>query len=364
MNRGSLSQGERLKIRLIADGVHIDPSAARELSQGGRVPLSIHEYATTGGVTLVLDGGLYLNAPFDEWWCDRATSSLHFDTSRGYFLRHYEGETPVEVLPLPSYLETTDDQGRHVRDTAMSHADRVRLSPIDGCAYTCRFCDLAGKPYTLRPPEQLLASLAVAVEDTALPVRHVLMSGGTPGRKHHSHFDAAVAAVAAASPLPLDVMVTPREDASYIDRYVENGVHGFALNLEVFDDQVARKVIPEKHRLGQEVFAHNLARAVAATGGEGRVRSLILAGLEDLQSTLQGVELIAGLGADPVLSPFRPSERTALHRVEPPPVDFLERLYLEAREIVERYGVKLGPRCIPCQHNTLTFPDGAGYYFS
>lgn len=364
MNRVSLSEGERLKIRLVAEGVHVDESAVQELSQGGRIPLSIHEYATTGGVTLVLDGGLYLNAPFDEWWCDRATSSLHYDASRGYILRYSEGETPVTVLPLPGYLEATDNRGRLVRDSAMSHADRVRLSPIDGCAYTCQFCDLAGKQYTLRPAEQLLVSLAVAVEDTKLPVRHVLISGGTPGRKHQPYFDDAVLTVAAASTLPLDVMLTPRADTSYIDRYVENGVHGFALNLEVFDDELARKVIPEKHRLGKEVFANNLARAVEATGGEGRVRSLILAGLEDLQSTLQGVELIAGLGADPVLSPFRPSAGTALHRVEPPGVDFLERVYLEAKEIVERHGVELGPRCIPCQHNTLTFPVGAGYYFS
>ena len=124
-------------------------------------------------------------------------------------------------------------------------------------------------------------------------------------------------------------------------------------------------MIPEKQRLGKKVFAENLERAVAATGGEGRVRSLILIGLEDLETTLEGVEFIASLGADPVLSPFRPSQGTALHRQAPPRSDFLERVYLEAREIAVRHGVKLGPRCIPCQHNTLTFPDdGASYYFS
>ena len=38
---------------------------------------------------------------------------------------------------------------------------------------------------------------------------------------------------------------------------------------------------------------------------------------------------------------------------------------LSTANIVERYGVKLGPRCIPCQHNTLTFPDDSGaYYYS
>jgi len=362
---GELSEAERLKIQLMAEGLRVDPSAEQELSQGGRVPLTIHEYATTGGVTLVLGDRLYLNAPFDEWWCEQATASLHFDRSREcYFIRYSGGELPVTALPLPGYLESRDDQGRLVRDTAMSHTDRVRLSPVDGCAYTCRFCDLADKKYTLRPVDQLLASLDVAASDTMLPVRHVLISGGTPGRRHEPHYDDAVLAVTAASSLQVDVMLTPRADASYIDRYVASGVHGFALNIEVFDDKVAARVIPEKQRLGKDVFARNIERAVEATGGGGRVRSLILIGLEDLETTLEGVEFIAALGADPVLSPFRPAQGTALHRHAPPPADFLERLYLEAREIAARHGVKLGPRCIPCQHNTLTFPDDASYYFS
>jgi hypothetical protein len=92
---------------------------------------------------------------------------------------------------------------------------------------------------------------------------------------------------------------------------------------------------------------------------------LIIVGLEEPETTLGGVELIASLGADPVLSPFRPAQGTALERQEPPSPASLERVYFEALDIAERYGVKLGPRCIPCQHNTITFPDDSGsYYFS
>jgi hypothetical protein len=48
-----------------------------------------------------------------------------------------------------------------------------------------------------------------------------------------------------------------------------------------------------------------------------------------------------------------------------PSADLLERIYLTSLEIISRYPVKLGPRCIPCQHNTLTFPDGSSdYYYS
>ena len=34
-----------------------------------------------------------------------------------------------------------------------------------------------------------------------------------------------------------------------------------------------------------------------------------------------------------------------------------------AMEIVDLHGGALGPRCIPCMHNTLTFPDRSEHYF-
>jgi len=67
------------------------------------------------------------------------------------------------------------------------------------------------------------------------------------------------------------------------------------------------------------------------------------------------------MGCEPVLSPFRPSRGTALvNHVTPEPA-LLSDVLDGAREIVARQGISLGPECIPCQHNTLTFPwDRAG----
>ncbi len=96
------------------------------------------------------------------------------------------------------------------------------------------------------------------------------------------------------------------------------------------------------------------------TGGAGRVRSLLLVGLEPARSTLDAVDFIAALGADPVLSPFRPAEGTELARVRPSSASLMEDVHAEAHSIAQRHAVRLGPRCIPCMHNTVTFPDGDG----
>ena len=143
------------------------------------------------------------------------------------------------------------------------------------------------------------------------------------------------------------------------------GAEGFAINIEVFGEERAAEIIRRKRRHGLGLLSASIEHAVRLTGGKGRVRSLVVAGLEPIEVTLAAVKFIADLGADPVISPFRPAPGTKLSKQPPPSIEFLERLYLEAHAITERIGVKLGPRCIPCQHNTLTFPDHSGaYYFS
>ena len=357
---------QRIKISIFARGIRIDRAAEARLTEGGRVPLTLHEYATTGGVTFILPGDVYVNAPFDEWYCTDPEAVLAYDSSTdGLVVRFESEEVPVEAVPLPGYLEMRDGQGRLVTDVAMSHCDRVRLSPIGGCAFDCAFCDMAGAPYALHSADQLIAALDVVSRDERLRVRHILISGGTPASKDFEYYDRTCAAIVAASSLPVDVMLAPRADSGWLERLVSAGTQGLAINLEVYGADLAAGLIRQKHRRNQEVLAASIERAVALTGGGGRVRSLIVAGLEPLDVTISAVQFLAGLGCDPVLSPFRPARGTRLSTLAPPSVDFLERLFLEASAVTERLAVKLGPRCIPCQHNTLAFPDGSSaYYFS
>lgn len=365
MTQATSALARAIKTSCFSRGVRVTPRAEEVLTHGGKVPLSIHEYATTGGVTFVMDGRVFVNAPFDEPFCADAEVALDVgEDGEGFEVSYGRERLPVEVLPLPGYLGVLGEDGRPVSDVVMSHADRARVSPVGGCSFSCGFCDLAGKRYSRRPAASLLHALRVAMDDKNLPVRHVLVSGGTPLPGDQAWFEESCASVARGARVPVDVMMTPRADLSFVDALVDAGVHGFAINLEVYGEGPSRSYAPQKAKLGHGIFGAAIARAVERTGGRGRVRSLLIAGLEPASSTLEGVEFLARLGCDPALSPFRPARGTALSHLPPPTAGFLDDLYARARDVAESYGVKLGPRCIPCQHNTLTFPDGAGYHFS
>ncbi len=367
MGSNELTDPQSLKISLLCRGISVSPAAEAALTGDGTTPMSVHEYPTTGGLTLVLEDDTYVNAPFDEPIKQAPEATLLFAQQeqppfRVLFSRQ---EFPARVLPLPGFLSARDSRGRPVTEAVFSHADRARLSPIGGCHNNCDFCDSPLRNYELRPAEQLVEALSIAAMDTALPVHHVVISGGTARQSDYGYFGEVCQSILRNARMPVDVMMSAQLGTDLIDQLCSWGAYGFSINMELYDEEVARRIAPQKRGSGLQEFRASVERAVQNTGGSGRVRSLLLVGLEPEEQTLKGVEFLAELGCDPVLSPFRPAPGTPLASQPGPSYELLESVYLRSLDIVDRYGVKLGPRCIPCMHNTLNFPDRSGaYYYS
>lgn len=345
---------EMVKTSALASGLRASEAALAMV--GGVSAVTVHEYATTGGIPLRI-GDLYMNVPFEEDFTAEADVMLDAEDDVLWLAHGGHRERVDEVFPLPGYIGIVHPAGFRVDDLVFSHMDRARLSPIVGCAYNCAFCDLPGR-ITLRPLDQLLAAAGVAMADTVLPVRHLLISGGSPGPRDQGRFiDTVHGLVAALSPtVDVDVMMSSAEyTPEMVRRLVAAGVHGFALNIELFSDPASTVHVRAKHRRSRPHFDETVSTAVRLLG-PGRVRSLIIPGLEPAEETVAGVEHIASLGADPVLSPFRPAAGTKLSAHRPVSAALLREVLEASREAVARHGVALGPRCTPCQHNTLTFP--------
>lgn len=359
---------ERLKVELMTHGMAVSASAAEALSGFGREkPLTLADYASTSGIALELEGGIWVNAPIHEHnpnFVDQTDHILEYDDGT-YFIRSGEAEVAASPVPVPDYHdEVHPETGRLYTDYAITHTDRVRISPVQGCRFVCTFCDLPyDKRYEKMSTEGLVASIGRALEDQALRAHHVLISGGVPRDEDWPWLREVYRAVPAAFPgVPVDVMMVPVPGQLVARDLHEAGIHGVSINLEMFDAERSRKIMHHKWKLGHDVWFDFIDQAVKYFG-PGNVRSVIMVGLEPLETTLAGIRALAERGCEPVLSPFRPDPATPLRNHPPPSVEELEELYQRAEEIVDAAGVKLGPRCIPCMHNTLTFPDGSNDYY-
>src|SRR5262249_15173500 len=133
---------------------------------------------------------------------------------------------------------------------------------------------------------------------------------------------------------------------------------------ELYDVERAAVIMRQKNRQGLDHYLGFIEQATAILG-TGKVRSMLMVGLESIESTLAGVKAIVERGGVPVLSPFRPDPATPLRNLPPPSAGYLEEVYLRANEVARDAGTYLGPTCLPCTHNTLTFsgshPEGLSY---
>jgi hypothetical protein len=366
----NLSRLAKLKLEIWSRGIQVSADARSQLSRQGRNPVTLADYASTSGIPLRLGDDIWVNAPIREcnsnFVPENAPFILDFDLSARFVLRGLGFAEYVLPAFVPDYYCERNEIGVPYTSFGLTHTDRVRVNPIGGCALACKFCDI---PYRLKYRKEnlhdLLRTTELALTDPVQPAYHILLSGGTPAVEDYKWLKTVYQAFTNhfAENVPIDIMMTPNPGLLDPHELKYIGIDGVFPNLELWNERSRRHFMLGKYNIGRDSYLRFISSAVPVFG-RGKVRSLILVGLEPLEDTLRAVEAVSERGADPILSPFRPSPLSPLHGNFPPLPQFLREAYLRSREIVEKYGVKLGPRCIPCQHNTLTFPDGSTDYFS
>ena len=269
-------------------------------------------------------------------------------------------ESPAWYCLQPEFHEP--GKGRELMDLVVSHGDRARLSPLRSCSMTCTFCNVPYddpiSTYQLKPIDDCIAALRVAVDDPVQPARHIMISGGTPKPKDASNHRELYRRVIEAFPgIPVDIMMVPIPGLFDVPALKAAGLNDLSINLEVYDRDLQQQVARQKYNWGRDYYLDFIEQA-ADVLGPGHVRSMLLVGLEPADSTIEGVEAIARRGGVPVLSPFRPDPSTPLRDIAPPDYDQLVDVFMRSQEIADKYGTFLGPSCPPCSHNTLNFGTG------
>jgi hypothetical protein len=360
-----LTQAENLKFDLLARGLALTEGARAHIVGGnGDRPMSPADYASTSGLILCLEGEVWVNAPVAEHNPNFvADPACELDVEGGHLVvRGGDVEVPARFWLPPRYHEGVNGRGEPYSGYAFTHGDRVRVSPIEGCSMTCKFCDLPYEfRYRTKRVEGVVDSVRVALADEVQPAAHVLISGGTPRDRDIDYVREVYEAVITGFPeVAVDIMMVPIDgllDAAWLDAL---GVNELSVNIEVYDREIAGGLMRRKAAQGLDHYLEYIEKSSACLG-EGRVRSMLMVGLEPLSSTLEAVAEICRRGGTPVLSPFRPDPVTPLRDEAPPSAADLREAYLRARDVVAGLGGVLGPTCAPCTHNTLAFAGTDGH---
>jgi len=354
-----LTDPELLKFRLLAEGMAISDEARVRLDElRGERDLTPADYASTTGLILRLEDDVWVNAPFADHnpeFVRAPRSRLAVDESGRFLVEGDELSSRAWVWLPPRYHGRLLSGGQRANDFVLTHGDRARLAPIGGCALGCRFCGISyHDEYRLKPVDAMIEALELAVSDPLQPARHILISGGTPIPDDVPYLRGVYERVLEAFPdVDVDIMMGPVEGLLNLRGLRDLGLNEMSVNIELVNPEISRELMPQKHRWGMDRYLSLMCEASEALG-PGRVRSILMVGLEPAEDTLAGVRAVLDVGGIPVLSPFRPDGATPLRDVAPLPAEELLAIYTDAADLARSAGTQLGPTCPPCTHNTLT----------
>lgn len=156
---------------------------------------------------------------------------------------------------------------------------------------------------------------------------------------------------------PIYLMVPPPPTKEILVRLKEVGITEVSFNIEMFDRQIAQKLMPGKGKISLNLYFTMLNEAVSIWGRTGNVRSMLIVGLESTSSLFKGVRFLAEHGIQPILSPFGPRSDTPLKNMIPYSSEKLIKIFDQCVTICKEFNLLPGPNNIPCQNNTLSIPE-------
>jgi len=323
-----------VKARLLCYGVRCPDVIKHILLRGGILdPGFIH-----GSVLIVEDAFLVNTSVLDDAYSAHP-DALTLELADGQTnLRLANGDLSVSVafLRQPSEVFHRYRAGR-VGDFLRLHSPSVLFAtPVRQCAYIsagrpCTFCTFEGGRVMRLPSSEfgeLLDRFTAAVPTLA----SVAFGGGSPNLSDFGagYYATLAGVVKERADLQVSVEIVPSRDEDDWVALLESGaVDAVISSIEIWNDDIRRQVCIGKSELSKAHYLRRWSEALEVLG-PGSVSSVLLAGLEDLSSTLAGANALIRHGVIPTVIPYRPYDASPLGPATP--LDHLAFLQL-AREV-------------------------------
>lgn len=344
-----------IKIALINQGVHIPLETSEYFENNGGMCEAVYN-----AIDIYLDD-IVINAPINVKLSDFSPFELKIVNSKLnlYFIDEYIMD--VIVRPEDIVRKQKTSSGQLVGDICLLATDRIRVQHSCNCNYVknnvgCKFCEVENHDFSFDFND--ICEAIDLYRNSSYEYRHFLIGGRTDSSDKESNEILNIAKyINKECKYPIYVMCVPPATTDILDDYYNVGVTEIAFNIEIWDRNIARSWMPGKGAIPLDNYLKMLKHAVTLWGNTGAVRTAFVVGLEPLDSLLNGIENVCKLGVAPILSVFRPIPRTVSENIIPLSNQELLNIFYLAKEICGKYGLELGPQCIPCQNNTLSLPQ-------
>lgn len=340
-----------LKTSMMNQGVHFSKNAYTVLCS--------FQKGVYSSLDIYITNDFIINTPIGL--CFHSLSPFKIECLQNNNLALYYGQefiTYVNIQKKNNYCDQYTKSGVNFQHISFIATDRLRIHHSPNCIFQtrkqgCRFCDVSGDSFVY-DENDIREVIDWHVKHSKF--RHILI-GGASGDYPQEHFRILkiIKYIKSKTSKPIYLMTLPPKDNSVLEQYYSAGVDEVAFNIEIFDRSIAAKIMPGKGAIALETYKNALLYSVKLWGKTGNVRSLLVYGLEKDATFFARIEWLASNGVQPIISPFRPLRGTMLSNIVPPSTENLIKTYHKASSICNKYDLNLGPDCVYCQNNTLSF---------
>jgi hypothetical protein len=338
----------------VGTGIHYSRRAFEAVAGRARLEPPENPFACNC-IILPGDVAVHLNAQ------PESPFSLDVDEAGEVCLFHC-GERVTEIsFPAASdYYHQSTSAGRPYGSMAVLEGRSVlAFFYLWGCEYiktgeTCNFCfqvmaDMAGYTLPSASPAEVAEIVEWAIDHAG--VEDIQLTAGT--RFSSSRECAGYAEILRAIeervgldrvPSEIYCYVTAPKDPASVDQLFEAGADRVAHDLHVWDRTLHAKVAPGHARsVGREAQLRALEH-IAQKFGPNKAFSAFVAGLEPLESMLEGAEYLAQRGIVPAFSVWMPTPGTT-SEIQPPGLEYYRKARAHFADLYRRY--QLNPPGVP-----------------
>lgn len=342
-----------LKIALLNQGCILDKTAVDFLQSTGVIKTAVFS-----SIDFQLSNGIFINAPIALKFTDFTPFIIRIHSKKQLALFYYEqfiSEINIEMRPHWNNIMTLN--GIFFGKIAYLSTDRLRIKHEPVCEFKkagkgCNFCSIPVSPtsFCIDDIKEVIEKLLKHPT-----FRHILIGGGSGDidTEYKKIIEISNFIQSINPDIPIYLMSLPPTDIKILEEYKSAGITEVAFNIEVWDRELAQKIMPGKGHIPLNSYLYILKASTLLWGTTGNVRSALIVGLDNSQTLLNGIKILCENGIQPMLSVFRPMPNTKMNSLVPLSNTDLLVFYNKAQKICEQYNLKLGPSCDACKNNML-----------
>ena len=274
-------------------------------------------------------------------------------------LHNNEFVTEVEFAPKPSFYTHKTSGGHLYGEMAILQGwDMLSFSYLWPCAlaiagHPCRFCHCGNA--TLQAveakqwmdfrykPEEVAEIVRYAVEMEPQVKLLQLTAGSTldPDSEIDRYVEIlkAIDKAVGIEKIPPVIFLTPPKDVRLLDKLFDAGAGKIACDMDIWNETLFNEYCPGKAKYTPRQQHLEALLSIADKHGSGRACSVFVAGLEPVESLLEGFTYLSERGIVPLPSPWMPYGVERGNLPAPPGLDYYRTMRHETAKLYLKHNL-------------------------